>query len=196
MATIEKSEALNLKAGSRPEQIFPKLTPPQMARVAAHGRVRPVRAGEVLVEAGADVMPFFVVRAGEIEIVRPTDTAEKLIVRQGPGEFTGEVNMLTGRRTLVRLRATADGELIELDRQELLSLVQTDAELGEILMRAFILRRVELIANGIGDVVIGSIHSPGTLRIREFLTRNGHPHTYIDLDRDPDVQHLLDRFHI
>ena len=84
--------------------------------------------------------------------------------------------------------------MIELDREQLLALVQTDAELSEIFMRAFILRRVELIAHGIGDVVlVGSNHSAGTLRIREFLTRNGHPYTYIDLDHDADVQDLLDQ---
>jgi thioredoxin reductase (NADPH) len=87
--------------------------------------------------------------------------------------------------------------VIELDHQSLLNLVQTDAELGEIIMRAFILRRVELIAHGIGDVVlVGSNHSPGTLRVREFLTRNGHPYSYIDLDRDSGVQDLLDQFQI
>jgi len=76
-------------------------------------------------------------------------------------------------------------------------LLQTDSELSDIVMRAFILRRVELIAHGIGDaVLVGSSYSPDTLRIKEFLTRNGHPHAYIDLDRDNDVQHLLDRFHV
>jgi thioredoxin reductase (NADPH) len=79
----------------------------------------------------------------------------------------------------------------------MLSLFQNDAELSEILMRAFILRRVELVSNGMGDaVLIGSAHSPGTLRIKEFLMRNGHPYTYLDLDRDPDVQAMLDHFHV
>jgi thioredoxin reductase (NADPH) len=79
----------------------------------------------------------------------------------------------------------------------MLALVQTDAELSEILMRAFILRRVELVAAGVGDVVlIGSTHSAGTLRLKEFLMRNGHPYSYIDLERDPEVQNLLDGFHI
>jgi thioredoxin reductase (NADPH) len=78
-----------------------------------------------------------------------------------------------------------------------MALVQTDAELGEILMRAFILRRVELVAAGVGDVVlIGSTYSADTLRIKEFLMRNGHPYSYIDLERDPDVQNLLDSFQI
>jgi thioredoxin reductase (NADPH) len=105
--------------------------------------------------------------------------------------------MLSGRRSLMRTRVTESGEAIELTRDRLLALVQTDAEIGEILMRAFILRRVELIAHEWGDVVlIGSSHSPGSLRIKEFLTRNGHPYAYIDLDRDADVQELLDRFHV
>ena len=87
--------------------------------------------------------------------------------------------------------------MVEIGREDLVALVQTDSELGDILMRAFILRRVSLIANGIGDVVlVGSTHSSGTLRIKEFLTRNGHPYSYVDLDSDPGVQDLLDRFHV
>ena len=101
------------------------------------------------------------------------------------------------RRSLFRVRATKPGKVIELDRQQLLSLVQTDAELGEILMMAFILRRVELIAVGVGDVVlIGSTYSASTLRIKEFLMRNGQPYSYMDLERDPDVQNLVDSFQI
>src|SRR3989449_2849396 len=84
-----------------------------------------------------------------------------------------------------------------MDREHLLALVQTDSQIGEIIMRAFIVRRVELIAHGLGDVVlVGSNHCSGTLRVKEFLTRNGHPYSYIDLDRDADVQALLDRFHV
>ena len=105
--------------------------------------------------------------------------------------------MISGRRALFRARVSQPGEVIELDRERMVALVQTDPELSEILMRAFILRRVELIAHGLGDVaLVGSVHSPGTLRIKEFLTRNGHPYTYIDLDRDADVQELLDHFHV
>jgi thioredoxin reductase (NADPH) len=97
----------------------------------------------------------------------------------------------------MRAQVSQAGEVIELDRAQLLALVQTDAELGEILMRAFILRRAELVAHGLGDVVvIGSAHSAGTLRVQEFLTRNGHPYAYLDLDRDAVAQELLDRFHV
>jgi thioredoxin reductase (NADPH) len=186
-----------IPSGARREHIFPTLTEEQMARVADHGRVRRVARAEVLIEAGTSSIPFFVIVAGSVEVVRPTGSSEQPVAVHHRGGFTGEVNMLSGRRTLVRSRATDDGEVIELSRDQLLSFVQTDPQLGEILMRAFILRRIELIASGIGDVVlIGSVHSAGTLRIREFLTRNGHPYHYIDLDRDSDVQEMLDRFHV
>ena len=186
-----------LTLAARVDQVFPTLTPAQIARVAAHGQVRHVQPGEVLIEAGDQVVPFFVVTAGQVDIVQPYGTTETLVAVHRPGQFTGEVNMLSGRRTLVRARASASGEVIQLDRDHLLALVQTDGELGEIFLRAFLLRRVELIAHGLGDVVlVGSSHSPGTLRIKEFLTRNGHPYASIDLDRDADVQELLDRFQV
>jgi thioredoxin reductase (NADPH) len=182
---------------SRIEKIFPKLTPAQIDRIAAHGRIHSVQPGEVLIEQGDTSVPFFVVITGEVEIVRPFDAYETLVTVHGSGEFTGEVNMLSGRRSFVRARATKPGKVIELDHQQMLTLVQTDAELSDILMRAFILRRVELIAAGVGDIIlIGSTHSASTLRIKEFLMRNGHPYSYIDLERDPDVQNLLDNFKI
>jgi len=142
-------------------------------------------------------MPFYVVITGEVEIVRPFGAHETLITIHGNGQFTGDVNMLSGRRSLFRARASKPSEVIELDHKDLIRLVQNDAELSDILMRAFILRRVELIAAGVGDIVlIGSVHSAGTLRIKEFLMRNGHPYSYVDLEQDPDVQNLLDSFKI
>ena len=179
------------------EQIFPTLTPAQIRRIAPHGHIRAMQRGGVLVEQGDREVPFFVVVSGEVEIVRPSGGVETLITVHGPGQFTGEANMLSGRPAVFRMRATKPGELIELNRQHMLALMQTNVELGEILMRAFLLRRVELVAAGVGDIVlIGSMHSAGTLRIKEFLMRNGHPYSYIDLERDPDVQNLLDAFHL
>ena len=179
------------------ERTFPTLTLEQVERIAVHGRVRQIRPGEVLVQPGDQIVPFFVVTAGGVEIVRPSSASETLVVLYGPGQFTGEVNMLSGRPALLQVRASEAGEVIEVEREQLLALVQTDSQLGEIIMRAFILRRVELIAHGLGDVVLlGSNHCSGTLRVKEFLTRNGHPYSYIDLDRDADVQVLLDRFHV
>ena len=186
-----------LTQSSGVERMFPTLTPAQIERIAVRGRVRAMRPGEVLVEAGQQLVPFFVVTRGQVDIVLPSGTAETLVAVHGPGQFTGEVNMLSGRPALVRARVSEPGEVIELDRERFLMLVQTDSELSELIMRAFILRRVELIAHGLGNVVlIGSNHCSGTLRVKEFLTRNGHPYAYIDLDRDADVQLLLDRFHV
>ena len=158
------------------ERMFPTLKPEQIDRAAAHGHVRQVRGGEILVEAGARNVPFFIVKTGHVAIIRPPGTDEHIVASLGPGQFTGETSMLSGRPVLVRLRMRKAGELIELEREQLLALLQTDSELSDIFMRAFILRRVELMAQGFGDaVLLGSTHSPDTLRIKEFLTRNMHP---------------------
>jgi thioredoxin reductase (NADPH) len=179
-----------------PARTFPTLTPAQVARIALHGRRRVTQPGEVLQDQGDKSVALFVVTSGTIEIVRPSGPVETLITTLGPGQFTGETNMISGRRSVARLRVKEAGEVIELERERVLALLQTDTELGGILMRAFLLRRVELIAQGLGDVVVvGSNHSAGTLRIKEFLMRNGHPYSYVDLERDREVESLLDRFH-
>src|SRR5215470_10564298 len=117
---------------SRLDHIFPKLTPAQIGRIAARGRVRTVQLGEVLVEQGDSVVPVFVVKTGELEIVRPYGGTEMLVVVHGPSQFTGEINMLSGRRALARIRVRQPGEVIELSHEHLLALVQADAELSEI----------------------------------------------------------------
>ena len=181
----------------RREQVFPELSPAQIERISALGKKRRVAADERLVNQGDLNVPCFVVVSGQMEIVQPTPQGEQPIVTHEHGQFTGELNMLSGRSSLVCIRMKEAGEVIELDRNALQTLIQTDVELSEIFMRAFILRRLELIAHGFGDVVlVGSAHSPGTLGIKEFLTRNGHPYSYVDLDRDTGVQELLDRFHV
>jgi thioredoxin reductase (NADPH) len=179
------------------ERTFPRLTQPQIARVAAHGRVRATAAGEILVRAGDRAPAFFVVLSGKVEIVQPGPRAQTLIATYQAGQFTGEVNMLSGRRSLVQARVIEAGEVLELERERMLDLVQRDAEISELLMRAFILRRVRLIASGLGDVVLlGSLHCAGTLRVKEFLGRNGQPYSFVDLDHDSDVRELLERFHV
>jgi thioredoxin reductase (NADPH) len=178
-------------------RLFPQLSPTHIARIAAHGRKRKVEPGEILIEQGARMISFYVVLSGEIEIVRPGGNTETVITTHSTGQFTGEVNMIAGRRALVRARVTKAGEVLELTREELLGLVQTDSEISDLLMRAFIQRRVQLIAHGLGDVVlVGSKHSADTLRIKEFLMRNGHPYAYLDLEHDTDVEDILPRFHI
>jgi thioredoxin reductase (NADPH) len=181
----------------RAAQTFPQLTPAQIDRIASVGRRREVQAGEVLFDLGDQNTRFFVVLAGAIEIVRPVGAIEQPVVVHGPGQFTGEINMLSARRSLVRARTAAASTLIAVDRDDLRNLVQRDSELSEILMRAFILRRVALMAAGNDDMVLlGSRHSADTMRIKEFLSRNGQPFNYQDVESDPGVQALLDRFHV
>jgi thioredoxin reductase (NADPH) len=195
----DETPPLFAQAGARDERIFPTLTAAQLARVAPHGRLRRVERGDVLLETGTPNVPLFVVRSGRLEAVRTSDdgVGRTVISTQRPGQFTGEVNSLSGRRSLVEIRVAEAGEVIEIARETLLGLIQTDTELSEILMRAFLLRRAEMIAHGFGDVVVvGSNHCSGTLRVREFLTRNGHPHAFLDLDEEGHVQELLDRLHV
>jgi thioredoxin reductase (NADPH) len=178
-----------------PEGAFPTLEAEHVARLARHGRARSIARGEILVEAGQQTSSFFVVTAGQADIVQSEASGERLVASLGAGQFTGETSMLSGRRGLATIRAVEPTEVIEVDRKDLLSLIQTDEQLSEILMRAFILRRVELIARGFGDVVLaGSAFCQGTLRVKEFLTRNGYPYAFVDLDRDAGVQELLDHF--
>lgn len=151
----------------------------------------------MLVQAGDRTFSFFVVLSGEVEVVQRGLHDETNVVVHGPGEFTGEMNMLTGRASLVQMRVAQAGELLELERDQLLQIIQNDPEISEILMRAFILRRVLLMARGLGDVaLLGSRHCAGTLRVKEFLVRNSLPYAFIDLDADLEVQALLDRFHV
>src|SRR5207244_10941982 len=195
-ATTPLTDGVSPSPASRPDRLYPTLTPAQVARIAPHGRRRQGAQAEVLVHAGESAARIFVVLAGRIDVIRPS-ASEEVVISFSPGMFTGEATMLSGRRGLAQVRAGADSEVIEVARDDLLALIQTDSELSAIFMRAFILRRVELISRRISDVVVlGSPHCKGTLRVREFLTRNGHPHTMLDLDRDAGVQELLDRFHV
>ena len=178
-------------------QMFPTLTPVQIHRLLPHGKVRKVEVGDILFEPGDTKIPFFVVLSGSMEIVQPDLKGERLIVKHDAAHFTGELTMISGRRTLVRGRVTAAGEFLEISPDGLRSVIAKDAELSEIIMRAFILRRLALINAGFGNLILmGSRHSAQTLRLREFLTRNGQPYTYVDLDTDQASQELLDRFQV
>lgn len=176
-------------------QMFPDLTTTQIDRIRPGSKLRRVEPGEILFRPGDTEVPFFVVLSGSMEIVQPDLTGERLVTTHGAGSFTGELSSISGQRYLVLGRITEGGELLELSSEGLRSLIARDAELSEIIMRAFILRRLALITNHLGNVVLmGSSHSAATLRLREFLGRNGHPYTYVDLDTDKGSQELLDRF--
>jgi thioredoxin reductase (NADPH) len=185
----------SINTPDRQAEAFPVLTPAQIDRIRPYGTARKVRAGEVLYESGALGMACFVVLSGKLEIVMTQLSGQHVFVTYGPGGFSGEMVMISGARSLSSARAAEPGEFLEVSADALHSLIARDAELSDIFMRAFIQRRLALVTEGMGNVVIlGSRYSADTLRLREFLTRNGHPHAYIDLDSDTTAQELLDRF--
>ena len=183
-----------------PEQLdlmFPLLSDAQIARLASFGEQRRVEADEIVFDQGDATHGVFVVLEGSLEIIDVARGHQDALRALSRGAFTGEINQLSGRRSLVRCRAPEASTVLEIPRPNLRHIIQTDTELGEILLRAFMLRRVYLIAHSVGDaVLIGSSHSADTLRLQSFLSRNGHPHTYLDVERDADVQTALDHFEI
>ncbi len=183
----------------RQAEAFPELTAAQLARLGPHGHRRKLAAGEVVGEPGDPVTHIFVILSGQLHggTVSPSPAAPGFAFDFTRSMFTGERSVLAGGRFLGRIAATEPTEVLTIERDELLKLIQTDTELGDIFLRAFILRRLELIEHGVSDVVIlGSYHCSGTLHIIEFLVRNGHPYSFRDLDKDPQSQELIDRFHL
>jgi thioredoxin reductase (NADPH) len=192
MSSWPASSALDART-----QAFPVLTDAQIDRLRPGSKLRKVVPGEILFQPGDTNVPFFVLLSGSMEIVQPDLKGEQPIATHGPGGFTGEIMMISGQRCLVRGRITEGGEFLEITGEGLRSLVAKDAELSEIFMRAFILRRIALISGGHGNLILmGSRHCAGTLRIREFLARNSYPYAYIDLDTDKTSQELLERFDV
>ena len=187
----------SLYNGERKDQTFPTLTPAQIARLTPHGETIAIRKGQILTEPGDRHRKLFVVLSGSLEVVLPTMTGERLVIVVEPGSFTGEMSNLRGVGGLTRTRVREDGEVLAITDDQLRIVVQTDARLSELMMRAFILRRVLLVSAQQGDVIlIGSRHSAGTLRVQQFLSRNAFPFVNLDVDSDPSVQALLDRFHV
>jgi thioredoxin reductase (NADPH) len=177
--------------------MFPRLSAAQIARIATHAKRRSVASGEILYDQGAPDAGIYVVLSGSLEAVRPGIAGDDKVTVHSAGQFTGEVSSLSGRPSLTRGRAREAGELLVLDGNALRELIQNDPDLSDVLMRAFILRRVMLLSSGFGDAtLVGSKHSAGTLRIQEFFTRNDHPYAYVDIDEEQDVRVLLDRFHV
>ncbi|HEY2633948.1 MAG TPA: FAD-dependent oxidoreductase, partial [Steroidobacteraceae bacterium] len=181
----------------RKAQMFPQLTAAQIARLDALGSRRRMTQGEILAEPGDRHRPMLVVLSGSIEVVQPGMNGEVLVVVHAAGSFTGEMSALQGIGSLVRARVRDAGEALVIEEDRLRRVIQTDAELSELFMRAFILRRVGLIQSQSGDVILlGSSHSAGTLRLQQFLTRNSFPYVNLDVNSDQVVQTLLQRFHI
>src|SRR2546427_10365596 len=133
--------------------MFPELSPAQIARIASLGVIRPITRGEVLIYGVQTNVPFFVLMAGEIEVIRPSALEEILVAIVRPTQFTGDISMILGRPAQMRLRVRDSGGVVQLTRDQMHALIQTDAEISEVLMRALIHRRVAVVAQGIGDVL-------------------------------------------
>jgi thioredoxin reductase (NADPH) len=194
---VTESILRSIDSPERQAEAFPLLTPSQIDRIRPYGTVRTVRVGEILFEAGDLGLPCFVLLSGKLDIVITRLSGEHVFATHRPGGFSGDIVMISGTGSMARGRVSESGEFLEVSSGALRSLLAKDAELSDIFMRAFIQRRLALIAGGMGNVIIlGSRHSANTLRLREFLIRNGHPHAYIDLDSDATAQELLDRFNV
>jgi thioredoxin reductase (NADPH) len=173
----------------------PVLTAVQIERIRLLASARQVTAGEVLYDPDDDTPPAFIVLSGSIQIVAIGGGEERVVTTYEAGQFSGELLMISGRRSIYRCRVVESGTLLELSAVNLRALIARDAELSDIFMKAFLARRLSLRDSGQSNVVIlGSKYSAETLALREFLTRDGHPFTYFDLDSDPATQELLDRF--
>jgi thioredoxin reductase (NADPH) len=183
--------------GDRHAQAFPVLSAAQIERIAQSGKRIAFRAGEVLANPGDREHLLLAVLSGTIDISLPGLDGETLVAVHRAGNFTGEMTSLQSAGSIVRLRASEDGEAIEVDREQLRRIMQNDAQLSELFMRAFIIRRLRLMGAQASDVVlIGSENSVGTLRLQQFLTRNSYPYVNLDLERDASVAGLLSQFDI
>src|SRR5580693_2667841 len=171
----------------------PTLSREHIDRIRSVAQLRQVRSGEVLYAPSHPDVPLFVVLEGTVSITRAGEDEKVLAVRE-PGQFTGEMSVISGSRSLLTARVTNDGLVLELTRDKVLTLMSKDTELGDILMGAFVARRLLMIQLGEGNVILfGTKGSARTLAIREFLTRNGHPFTYVDIESDNCASELMEQ---
>ncbi|HEY4370882.1 MAG TPA: FAD-dependent oxidoreductase [Burkholderiales bacterium] len=181
----------------RREQMFPQLSDAQRARLCPMGKRRATETGQLLAEPGDTHRDFLIVLSGSIEILLPGAQGDELVHLLEPGEFSGEMSTLRGVGGFTRYRVREGGEVLALGEVQLRNVVQTDAEISELLLRAFILRRVGLMTSNSGDVILmGSQTCGATLTMREFLGRNAFAYQYVGVDGDEDVSALRERFHI
>ncbi|GAB7545326.1 FAD-dependent oxidoreductase [Cupriavidus sp. 8B] len=179
-------------------QRFPVLTGGQISRILRYGIVQRFAGGHLLFRQGDRNIPTYVVLNGSLEVERGNAIDSHSLGRRGPGMFTGDIGSLVGRAAVATVRVETDAELLVIDPEGMRALVISEADLSEVIMRAFILRRVSFIedeASG-GVVVIASKQTAGALRLREFLSRNSYPALYLDLDQQAEARALMERFRI
>src|SRR3954464_13743236 len=189
---------MDVKAGAmfpRHEQTFPALTAPEIARMRRFGELRSYKDGERLFETGKPGPGMFVILSGHVAITQRDGLGKVTpVIDQGPGQFLAEIGQLSGRIALVDGHAEGDIETLLIPPERLRALLVAEADLGERIMRALILRRVNLIQGGVGGpVLIGPSNSSGVIRLRGFLTRNGFPHHLLDPERGNDAAELIGR---
>jgi thioredoxin reductase (NADPH) len=178
--------------------MFPTLEPVEIERVRRFGEVRSYRAGEALARVGQEGHGLTVVLTGDVEITQRSELGHGIpIVTHGPGGFLGELAQLSGRPALVDAYARGPVEALVIRPEQLRALLVAEAELGERIMRALILRRVGLLETGSGGpVIVGRAGSGDVLRLEGFLARNGHPRVRLDPETDPEAKALIERFQV
>src|SRR6202011_2969550 len=183
---------------ARRDQMFPVLEPAEIDRLARFGELKSYTAGERIVGTGEIAPGAFVILTGRVDVTHGGWMGHsELIVTQGPGSFMGELAQLSGRPSLIDAYTKEGVETIVIPPRRLRDLMVEEAELGERIMRALILRRVGLLETGAGGpVIVGSVDNRDVLRLEGFLVRNGHPHQLLDPKTDPGAQTLIERFHI
>jgi len=183
---------------ARSAQTFPKLSPEMAARVAAFGTEEFAPAGTMVFERGQRRVDFFLVLEGEIEIFDlDRNHQPNVFTVHGERQFTGELDLFNDRQILVSGRTGRDSRLVRVARVDFQRMIAAEPDIGEIIMRAFILRRVGLMLHSQGGVVlIGPGHGADTVRLQRFLSRNGYPHRLLDTDVDPDAEGFLGCFRL
>jgi thioredoxin reductase (NADPH) len=197
-ATESKTDGRLSAASAFPrlEQTFPVLTASEIARMRRFGEVRRYKDGEALFKTGKPGPGMFVILSGHVAITQRDGLGHITpVIDQGPGQFLAEIGQLSGRAALVDGHAEGDIETLLIPPERLRALLVAEADLGERIMRALILRRVSLIQSGVGGaVLIGPTNSSGVVRVQRFLTRNGIPHHLLDPERDHDAAELIARY--
>jgi len=183
---------------TRFDQMFPVLTPAEIARLRRFGETRTYDTADRLVSTGEVSPGMMVMLSGEVAVTQHNLLGrDQPIVTHGPGQFMGELAQLAGRPSLVDVQATKPVEVVVIPSARMRDVLVSEAELGERIMRALILRRVGLLeSNVVGPVILGHVNHPDVLRLSGFLARNGHPHHTLDPDSDSCARTLLERFHI
>ncbi len=178
---------------TRRAQILPRLSEEMAERIARYGAEEWLPAGTLAFQRHQRGVDFFLILEGKLEIFEADEHGKpNVITALGQRQFTGELDLFNDRESLVSARTSAECRVIRVKRADFRSLVSSETDIGEILMRAFILRRTGFILHRQGGVVlVGPGHDGDTLRLQRFLTRNGYPHRLLDTDNDPDAASFL-----